>query len=147
DPHQIGVLQIVVAQLVAGIPVFEKDCLVEGTGARGDVPRGADVPADITREEPQMLAISRRADPRALERGEGERRLGYRQNRLVRGTKIAQETRARLWIVDFRRLSHRPLISELLHLDSSPRRCGRPVRYLRTRRRRRLGGDGFAGPD
>jgi hypothetical protein len=36
--------------------------------------------ADIAREQLQMLAVMRRADPRAFERGERQGRLGDRQD-------------------------------------------------------------------
>ena len=65
DPHQVGVLQIVVGQLVAAIAVFQQDDLVERVGARGKIALRAGVAADIARERRKMLAVARRARPAA----------------------------------------------------------------------------------
>ena len=47
DPHQIGVLQIVVGQLVAAIAVFQQDDLVERLRPRGEIAAALGMPADI----------------------------------------------------------------------------------------------------
>ena len=151
DAHQIGVLQIVIGQRVAGIPVFQKNDLVESAGSFRDISGCGRMLADIYREQPQMLAVPLRADPRAFERGERQGRLGDRQNAFARGAEFAQKICAGLWIVSLRRLDHPSLISEFVHLDSG-RRCGdrRRVGHLRAggwRWRSRLGGDGCARPD
>jgi hypothetical protein len=66
-PHQVGVLQVVITQLVAGVAVFQQDDLVERASARGEVACGTRVPSDIAGEQPQMIAIAPEGDPRALE--------------------------------------------------------------------------------
>src|SRR3984893_1154179 len=152
DTHQIGVLQIVIGQLVAGIAVLQKDDLVERAGARGEIARDTGVTGDILDEQVQMLAIACGPDPRTLERGESQCRLGDRQDRLARGAEIAQKARADFWIVSFRGLAHPPSIpeSELLYLDRSRRRGDRRVRNLRAGGwgwSLRLGGDRGPGAD
>ena len=151
DAHQVRVLQVVIGQRVAGIPVFQKHDLVEGAGSLGDIAGRRGMAADIAREQLQMLAVARRADPRAFERGERQGRLGDRQDAFARSAELTQKICASLWIVSLRRLDHPSLISEFVHLDSGRRRGGRRrVGHLRAggwRRRSRLGGDGCARPD
>src|SRR5262249_44790585 len=125
NPHQIGVLQVVIALVVAGIPMFQENDLVERADPLADTARRPRMAADIAREHPQMLAVPFRSDPRALERGERQGRLGDRQNALARGAKLAQKTRASLRIVALRWAIHLALISKFLDLDSSRRRGGR----------------------
>ena len=81
DPHQIGVLQIVVGQLVAGIAVLQQDDLVERAGAVGKIARRAGMARDIAGDQPQMIAVAGEIDALALERGQHQRRLGDRQDR------------------------------------------------------------------
>ena len=47
DPHQIGVLHVVVGQLVAAVAVFQQDDLVERPRPRGEIAAGIGMPADI----------------------------------------------------------------------------------------------------
>src|SRR6202158_2357863 len=81
DPHQVGVLQIVVGQLVAAIAVFQEDDLVERPGPRGEVAAGSAMPPDIARDRREVLAIAYEADARPLEGSEGERGFADRQDR------------------------------------------------------------------
>jgi hypothetical protein len=76
DPDQIGVLQVVIGQRVAGIAILQQDDLIERTSARGEVAGGIRMLADIAGDQPQMIAIMPEIDTRALERGKRQRRLG-----------------------------------------------------------------------
>ena len=79
-PHQIGVLQVVIGQRVAGIAVFQQDDLVERAGASAEVAGSVGMIADIAGDQPQMIAIMPEIDTWTFERGECQRRLGDRQN-------------------------------------------------------------------
>src|SRR3984893_9297204 len=106
DAHQIGILQVVIGQRIAGIPVSQKQDLVESAGSLGYIAGRSGMAADITREHLQMLAVARRADPRAFERGERQGRLGDWQTAFARSAEFAQKICASLWIVSLRRTDH-----------------------------------------
>src|SRR6516162_9367281 len=149
DAHQIGVLQVVIGQLVAGITIFEQDDLVERTRARRGIAAGARVPADIPGEHAQMLATARPEGARTRRAPMPLRRSARpaRPTRLDRAESVCTSPGRSLPAA-----RSFPFISELLHFDSRRWCGGRGVRSLRTRsrglsRRYRLGGDGFARPD
>src|SRR5215472_13727376 len=66
DPYQVGVLQIVIGQLVAGIAILQQDDLVERAGPRREVARRALMTPDVARQQPEMIAVARQVDMRAL---------------------------------------------------------------------------------
>ena len=78
--HQIGVLQIVVSQLVAGIAILQQDDLIERASAAGKVARRSRMPRNIAGDQLQVIAVAGEIDPLALERGQHQRRFSYRQD-------------------------------------------------------------------
>ena len=89
DPHQVGVLQIVVGQLVARVAILEEDDLVQRARPLGKVARGTLMTRDVTGDQLQMLAITRKVDALALERGEHEGGFGDRQDAPVGRAELA----------------------------------------------------------
>ena len=106
DPHQIGVLQIVVGQLVARIAVFQQDDFVQRQGTPGKIARGARMLRHVASDQLQVIAVAREIDPPALERGQRQRRLGDRQDAPVRGAELAQKALATFGVGAVGRLDH-----------------------------------------
>src|SRR5262249_44693860 len=99
-------LQVVIAQFVPRVAVFQQDDLVERARAPGEVTRCARMLADIASDQPQMVAIACQIDPRPFERGQRQRRLSNRPIALTRSTELAQKPLACLRIEGFGRLVH-----------------------------------------
>ena len=101
DPHQIGILHVVVGQLVAAVAVLQQENCHSSARARAvKIADGAgiEMPPEIASQRIEVLAIARESDARALERGQRQRRLAHRQHRRVGGCKIAQVARALLQV-------------------------------------------------
>jgi hypothetical protein len=106
DPHQIGVLQIVIGQLVAAVAVLQQQDFVQRPGTGGEIAAGVWVAVNITRQAREVLSVAGQTDPRPLERGKRQRRLADRQDRRTCRGYLPQVTGALLGIEGVGQLGH-----------------------------------------